>query len=69
MIGKCKWFDPKRGFGFVTDKEGTDWFVHFRSIIPVVEGAKRNLKEGQEVEFEIGQSVKGRNEALNVKAV
>lgn len=47
--GIVKWFDPKKGFGFVLNDEGVDVFVHYTSIDK--EGF-RCLRTGQEVEFE-----------------
>ena len=54
--GKVKWFDEKKGFGFIERTEGVDVFVHFKSIKQ--EGFK-TLAEGQDVEFEIEQGHKG----------
>jgi CspA family cold shock protein len=48
--GTVKWFSPEKGFGFITQTEGPDVFVHFSSIEG--EGYK-NLEEGQNVEFEV----------------
>jgi len=47
--GTVKWFDSKKGFGFVVNPEGKDVFVHFTSIVG--EGF-RALKEGEMVEYE-----------------
>jgi CspA family cold shock protein len=46
--GTVKWFNPKKGFGFVVNEEGLDVFVHYKNI--QVEGF-RNLKTGQVVEY------------------
>ncbi len=47
--GTVKWFDSKKGFGFILNAEGKDVFVHFSSI----EGEGfRSLKDGERVEFE-----------------
>ena len=56
MIGKVKWFDAKKGFGFIEQEAGEDIFVHFREI--KTDGFK-TLKDGQEVEFEIENGDKG----------
>ena len=45
-----KWFNDKKGFGFLIDKSGADVFVHHRSITPGTDGYK-SLSEGQEVEY------------------
>ncbi len=63
--GKVKWFDPKKGFGFIERDEGDDVFVHFSSIEG--EGFK-SLEEGQKVTFEIVDSDKG-PQASNVNLV
>ncbi|UCG48726.1 MAG: cold-shock protein [Phycisphaerales bacterium] len=61
--GKVKWFDERKGFGFITpDDGGEDLFVHHTSI--QAEGF-RSLREGQEVEYEIGEGRKG-PQAINV---
>jgi CspA family cold shock protein len=65
-FGVVKFFDEKKGFGFITPDEGTkDVFVHFSNIS--AEGF-RTLEEGQKVEYESGEGRKG-PEARNVKAV
>lgn len=56
MKGTVKWFDEKKGFGFITTEEGKDVFVHFSSIKS--EGF-RTLREGQEVTFEVEDTPKG----------
>ncbi|HBC91388.1 MAG TPA: cold-shock protein [Pelotomaculum sp.] len=56
MIGKVKWFNPDKGFGFIETEEGRDVFVHFSSI--QTEGFK-TLDEGQSVEFDIVQGNRG----------
>ena len=65
--GKVKWFDGKKGYGFVSDtsSDDKDYFVHFSEI--QTEGYK-TLEEGQRVEFEIGEGAKG-EVAKNVKTL
>ena len=54
--GTVKWFDTKKGFGFIIGPEGQDVFVHFSSI----EGdGFRSLKDGETVDYEIAQGAKG----------
>ncbi len=60
--GKVKWFNNKKGFGFIETEEGKDIFVHFSEIRG--EGYK-TLKEGQDVEFDITTGEKG-DQASNV---
>ena len=54
--GTVKWFDTKKGFGFILNHEGKDVFVHYTSI-----GGDgfRALKDGEQVEFEEIQGDKG----------
>jgi CspA family cold shock protein len=54
--GKVKWFSSKKGFGFITRQNGDEIFVHFRSIMG---DGHRILKEGQQVEFQVGRNDKG----------
>jgi CspA family cold shock protein len=63
--GQVKWFNNAKGFGFLGRDEGPDVFVHYSSI--QLEGYK-SLKEGDEVEFDIGQGTKG-PQAENVTRV
>jgi CspA family cold shock protein len=63
--GTVKWFSPEKGFGFITQSEGPDVFVHFSGITG--EGYK-NLEEGQAVEFDIVDGQKG-PQAQNVRLV
>jgi CspA family cold shock protein len=49
-IGTVKWFDPKKGFGFVVNEDGHDVFVHYTSILGI-EDNFRCLRSGQEVEY------------------
>ena len=54
--GKVKWFDNKKGFGFIAQEQGLDIFVHHTSI----KGAGyKTLNEGEVVNFEIVSSDKG----------
>ena len=55
--GTVKWFDTKKGFGFIAPDDGSDeLFVHYSEI--KAEGFA-TLDEGQRVEFEVGQGKKG----------
>ncbi len=55
--GTVKWFNPDKGFGFITpDDGGKDLFVHHSEI----QGSGfKTLNEGQKVEYEVGQGQKG----------
>ena len=57
-VGTVKWFDAKKGFGFVVDDEGTDVFVHF-TVIEGGEGEFRRLLDGEKVEFEFSRGPRG----------
>ncbi len=63
--GTVKWFDSKKGYGFISDEEGKDVFVHFSGL--VMEGYK-TLDEGATVEFEVTDGAKG-PQAVNVTVV
>ena len=65
MVGRVKWFNNKKGFGFIEYKENLDIFVHYSSIM--IEGYK-TLSEGQMVEFDLVETEKGL-QAKNVKEV
>ena len=54
--GQVKWFDQKKGYGFITREDGDDLFVHYSAISG--DGFK-TLDEGDEVEFEISQGQRG----------
>jgi CspA family cold shock protein len=60
--GRVKWFNEKKGYGFISSEDGTDVFVHFSAINR--EGFK-TLYEGDEVEFEVSKGPKG-PQATNV---
>jgi cold shock protein len=63
--GTVKWFNPDKGYGFITQDDGPDVFVHFSAIQG--EGY-RNLEENQKVEFDVTQGQKG-PQAANVRPV
>ncbi len=62
-IGTVKWFNNKKGYGFINEESGRDIFVHFSSI--EMDGYK-SLAEGEQVKFEIENSERG-PEARNVR--
>jgi cold shock protein len=63
--GTVKWFNPDKGYGFITREDGPDVFVHFNAI----QGdGYRNLDENQKVEFDVTTGPKG-PQAANVRPV
>ncbi len=54
--GRVKWFNEKKGYGFISRDDGKDVFVHFSAI---QRDGFKTLYEGDEVEFEVSQSPKG----------
>ncbi len=54
--GTVKWFNGQKGYGFITQDDGQDVFVHYSAINGQ---GYRSLEEGQRVEFEVGQGPKG----------
>jgi cold shock protein len=65
MTGTVKWFNGEKGYGFITDEEGQDIFVHYSAIN--VEGFK-TLHEGDAVTFEVTDSDRG-PQAANVEKI
>lgn len=61
--GTVKWFSARKGYGFITDAEGVDYFAHFSQI---QQDGFRKLTAGQTVEFEIGDDGNGRSLAVNI---
>lgn len=63
MKGQVKWFDDKRGYGFITSEEGVDTYVHFTAIVT---DGYRTLKHNWRVEYDVVTTDDGRQEARNV---
>lgn len=66
MKGTVKFFDGTKGWGFITDKNKNDVFVHYSNI--TMEGRK-SLDENDVVDFEIGEGKDGRSQAVNVRPI
>jgi CspA family cold shock protein len=56
IVGKVKWFNASKGYGFIERQGGSDVFVHYTAI---QSDGYRTLQEGQEVEFVVEQGQKG----------
>jgi cold shock protein len=63
--GTVKWFNEKKGFGFITQDDGTDVFVHFSSLN---QDGFKTLQEGDRVKYDVVQGQKG-PQASNVVKV
>lgn len=65
LTGTVKWFNERKGYGFITREGGPDLFLHFNNIVGT---GFRTVKEGQQVAFTEGQGKKG-PQAENVEAI
>ncbi len=64
--GKIKWFNPKKGYGFIDDDSSDkDVFVH---VSELEEAGINTLSEGEAVSFEVGES-RGKEKAINIKKI
>ena len=63
--GTVKWFNNQKGYGFISDEQGNDVFVHYSGL--AMEGFK-SLEEGASVEFDVVEGAKG-PQATNVTVV
>lgn len=63
--GTVKWFNERKGYGFIAREDGDDVFVHFSAI---ESSGFKTLNEGDEVEFEITEGPKGLQAANVTKA-
>lgn len=65
LTGKVKWFNSKKGFGFITGDNGKDYFLHYSNI--EMEGYK-SLNENDKIQFQVEATDKG-EKAINVKKI
>lgn len=63
--GTVKWFNSQKGFGFISDEQGEDVFVHFSGL--AMDGYK-TLEDGQSVTFDVAKGQRGL-QAVNVQLV
>ena len=63
--GKIKWFNSAKGYGFIEQEGNKDVFLHVSAL---EEAGIDTLKEGEEIEFEIGEN-KGKENAINIKKI
>jgi CspA family cold shock protein len=57
LTGVVKWFNDEKGYGFISGEDGNDVFVHYSAIKE--EGKRKNLSEGEQVQYDIVQGPKG----------
>ena len=63
--GKIKWFNPAKGYGFIENEGSKDVFLHISAL---EQAGIDTLKEGEEIEFDIGEK-KLKENAINIKKV
>lgn len=66
LEGTIKWFNEKKGFGFIQQDSGPDVFVHYSAILS--DGFK-TVSEGQRVQFDVEESGAKGPKAINVKKI
>ncbi len=64
MEGRVKWFDDKRGYGFITGDDGVDTYVHYTAI---AKDGYRTLKHNWRVTYDVVTTEDGHKEARNVQ--
>lgn len=68
MVGKVKWFNGKKGFGFIESQDNGDIYVHFSGIVMDDPKAYKVLNEGDRVSYEVIEGLKG-PQAINVRVI
>ena len=64
--GSVKWFNPEKGYGFISQENGEDLFVHYSEI--KMDGF-RTLEDGQKVSFDVVEGNDGKMQASNVEKI
>lgn len=67
MLGKVKWFDEKKGYGFITSDDGYEYFFHYSSIIS--DDDFKTLLENQKVSFEVDTKEENRLRAKSIRKI
>ena len=67
MRGTVKFFNNVKGWGFITDENSKEHFVHYSSIL--MDSRRKQLSEGDIVEFEVGNGTNNREQAVNVTPI
>lgn len=68
-LGVVKWFNPKRGYGFITDLDTNDDFFVHHNALAVGKDVFKNLLTGEYIEFDITKDEKGQTLAVNVTGI
>lgn len=75
MIGRCKWFDEKKGYGFIAvcdekkPEPATEVFVHHKNIRTAHQGARKTLRSGEYVSMSVEDMEGGKTQAVDVTGV
>jgi CspA family cold shock protein len=64
--GKVKWFDAKKGYGFLVGDDGSDVFIHYSDIL--TDQSYKTLDKGVSIEYDLIEDQKGKK-AANVRAI
>jgi len=65
LKGTVKWFNDKKGYGFIENEDGSDVFVHFSAV---QSAGYKSLNEGQRVEYDVVDGPRGQ-QASNVQMI
>lgn len=68
MQGTVKWFNSKRGYGFITGEDEKDYFAHFQHIV-AEPNTYKTLYHSEKVSFDVGTDDNGREMAVNIQLI